>query len=70
MYINFGKTKGKTRKNHKSNNVIDLEHQKFGFGKIVSIDTNGNEKKAKVNFDNFGEKTLLLSFAKLMVHED
>ena len=46
-----------------------VEHPKFGFGKIEQIDTSGADKKAKVNFDNLGEKTLLLSFAKLMIHE-
>ena len=28
----------------------------------------GAGRKAKVNFDNFGEKTLLLSVAKLKIH--
>jgi DNA helicase-2/ATP-dependent DNA helicase PcrA len=47
---------------------MKVEHPKFGFGKVITIDVNGANKKAKVNFDNFGEKTLLLSFAKLKIH--
>jgi len=44
-----------------------VEHQKFGMGTILELENSGNDGKAKVSFDNFGEKTLLLSFAKLMV---
>ncbi len=47
---------------------MKVEHPKFGFGKVAVIDTTGTSRKAKVNFDNFGEKTLLLSFAKLKIH--
>ncbi len=46
-----------------------VEHPKFGFGKVVNMDEDGSNRKAKVLFDNFGEKTLLLSFAKLKIHE-
>ncbi len=46
---------------------MKVEHAKFGFGKVTGIDTGGNEKKAKIQFDIVGEKTLLLSFAKLMI---
>lgn len=47
---------------------MNVEHPKFGFGKVQHIDTEGANRKAKVLFDNFGEKTLLLSFAKLKIH--
>ena len=47
---------------------MKVEHPKFGYGKVVAMDENGAGRKAKVNFDNFGEKTLLLSFAKLKIH--
>jgi len=47
---------------------LRVEHIKFGFGKIINIDDHGSDKRAKVSFDNFGEKTLILSFAKLMIH--
>jgi DNA helicase-2/ATP-dependent DNA helicase PcrA len=44
-----------------------VEHPKFGLGTVVQLDTGGADKKAKINFDSEGEKTLLLSFAKLMI---
>lgn len=47
---------------------MKVEHPKFGFGKVVNIEMDGANRKAKVAFDNFGEKTLLLSFAKLKIH--
>ena len=47
---------------------MKVEHLKFGFGKIQDLEVFGNDKRAKVNFDKHGVKTLLLSFAKLMIH--
>lgn len=49
---------------------MKVEHAKFGFGTVKALDTSGNSKKAKVDFENFGEKTLLLTFAKLMIVEE
>lgn len=46
-----------------------VEHPKFGFGKLVKLDSSGNDKKAIVNFEMAGEKTLLLAFAKLKIHD-
>lgn len=46
-----------------------VEHPKFGFGVVQAMETEGANRKAKVLFENFGEKTLLLSFAKLMIHD-
>jgi len=46
---------------------MKVEHPKFGYGKVIEMDTDGANKKAKVKFDNFGEKTLLLTFAKLRI---
>ena len=46
-----------------------VEHAKFGFGVVTMMDNLGANRKAKVNFENFGEKTLLLSFAKLKIHD-
>lgn len=46
---------------------MKIEHPKFGYGKVTAIETEGINKKAHINFDNFGEKTLLLSFAKLRI---
>lgn len=47
---------------------MKVEHPKFGFGTVKIIDAKGDSKKAIVNFDQVGEKTLLLSFAKLKIH--
>ena len=44
-----------------------VEHLKFGFGVVTKMDVNGTDRKATVRFDLVGEKTLLLSFAKLRV---
>ncbi len=46
---------------------MKVEHPKFGFGEVTLIDEQGSNRKAKVNFDNTGEKTLLLAFAKLRI---
>ncbi|GAB3894923.1 3'-5' exonuclease [Larkinella knui] len=44
-----------------------VEHLKFGFGLVQKIDQNGNDRKAVIKFETAGEKTLLLSFAKLKI---
>ncbi len=45
-----------------------VEHQKFGFGEVQKIEMNDSGQKAVVKFEKgVGEKTLLLSFAKLMI---
>jgi len=49
---------------------MKVEHPKFGFGMVVKMEEQGTERKAKINFADFGEKTLLLSFAKLKIHEN
>jgi DNA helicase II / ATP-dependent DNA helicase PcrA len=46
---------------------MQVEHPKFGFGTVVHMDFSGADKKAKINFSGVGEKTLLLSFAKLRI---
>jgi DNA helicase-2/ATP-dependent DNA helicase PcrA len=47
---------------------MKVEHPKFGFGTVVLLEEVGAERKAKIHFADFGEKTLLLSFAKLKIH--
>jgi DNA helicase-2/ATP-dependent DNA helicase PcrA len=49
---------------------MKVEHPKFGFGTVVALEEHGAERKAKINFNDFGEKTLLLSFAKLRIHSN
>jgi DNA helicase-2/ATP-dependent DNA helicase PcrA len=44
-----------------------VEHPKFGFGTVKRMDVNGTDRKATIVFDGQGEKTLLLSFAKLRI---
>jgi DNA helicase-2/ATP-dependent DNA helicase PcrA len=46
---------------------MKVEHPKFGFGTVLNMDTSGPDRKAKINFADIGEKTLLLSFAKLRI---
>lgn len=49
---------------------MKVEHPKFGFGTVMQMDFSGADKKAKINFADIGEKTLLLSFAKLRIVEN
>ncbi len=46
---------------------MKVEHAKFGFGTVKSVEVNGTDRKAVILFDVAGERTLLLSFAKLRV---
>jgi DNA helicase II / ATP-dependent DNA helicase PcrA len=46
---------------------MKVEHPKFGFGTVIQMDTTGADRKAKIQFADIGEKTLLLSFAKLRI---
>ncbi|MEQ9423759.1 MAG: 3'-5' exonuclease [Cyclobacteriaceae bacterium] len=48
---------------------MKVEHPKFGFGTVTQLDVQGSQRKAKVNFGEVGEKTLLLAFAKLKIHD-
>lgn len=42
-----------------------VEHQRFGTGKVIKIEGVGDSRKATVLFDEYGEKQLVLKFAKL-----
>lgn len=44
-----------------------IEHQRFGKGKVTKIEGVGDGRKATVLFDQFGEKQLVLKFAKVRV---
>lgn len=46
-----------------------IEHNRFGYGKIVSISGTRDDLKAKIAFDDHGEKILLLKYAKVRVVE-
>ena len=42
-----------------------IEHNRFGFGKILQITGAVPDLKAKIVFDEYGEKILLLKYAKI-----
>lgn len=44
-----------------------VEHDRFGFGKIIYIEDEGFNAKAVVEFEVGGKKTLLLKYAKLKI---
>lgn len=47
-----------------------IEHQRFGMGMVEALLDEGDNKKAIINFEQAGQKTLVLKFAKLMIHEN
>jgi DNA helicase II / ATP-dependent DNA helicase PcrA len=47
---------------------MKVEHPKFGHGTVLKLDETGADRKARISFNDFGEKTLLLSFAKLKIY--
>ena len=42
-----------------------VEHNRFGFGKILEISGSPADLKAKIAFDEHGEKILILKYAKI-----
>ena len=44
-----------------------IEHNRFGRGTITEVDTSLPDHRIKVEFDNSGEKLLLLKFAKFTI---
>ena len=42
-----------------------IEHNRFGAGEVLEVSGQLPDLKAKVRFDAYGEKLLLLKFAKL-----
>ncbi len=45
----------------------NVEHDRFGRGKIIKLDGNGSDRKAVIFFPNHGSKTVLLRFANLKI---
>ncbi len=45
-----------------------VEHQRFGMGKVMKLEDTGDNRKAMIEFEGLGTKTLVLKFAKLMIH--
>ncbi len=46
-----------------------IEHNRFGYGKILEITGGAADLKAKIAFDEHGEKILILKYAKIRVVE-
>lgn len=46
---------------------MEVEHERFGAGKVLNIEGNGGDIKAIVNFYAVGQKTLLMKFARLRI---
>lgn len=44
-----------------------IEHERFGRGKVLYVEGTGEGRKARILFENVGEKTLLLKFARFTV---
>jgi len=42
-----------------------IEHNRFGPGTIKSISGQVPELKAEIGFDRFGDKTIMLKYAKM-----
>jgi DNA helicase-2/ATP-dependent DNA helicase PcrA len=45
----------------------EVEHERFGYGKVITLDGNKNDIKATIFFKEGGQKQLLLKFAKLRI---
>ena len=48
-------------------NGAQVEHERFGKGKVIQMEGNYPNQKATIFFQNIGQKQLLLKFAKLKV---
>jgi DNA helicase-2/ATP-dependent DNA helicase PcrA len=46
---------------------MEVEHERFGFGKVISLEGNKPDIKATIFFKEIGQKQLLLKFAKLCI---
>ncbi|GAA4339506.1 3'-5' exonuclease [Mucilaginibacter gynuensis] len=46
---------------------MEVEHERFGFGKVISLEGNKPDIKATIFFKEIGQKQLLLKFAKLFI---
>ena len=46
---------------------VTIEHDRFGIGKVMSVEGTGENTRATVDFRNAGTKKLLLKFARFKV---
>jgi DNA helicase-2/ATP-dependent DNA helicase PcrA len=69
------KIKPKTTNSAASDELLEIKsgqkvkHNRFGEGKVISVNGVGQDKKAEIMFKNTGLKNLLLRFAKLEIVE-
>lgn len=49
---------------------VRVQHNRFGYGKILDLSGTATDLKAKILFDEFGEKILILKYAKIRVVKD
>lgn len=46
---------------------MEVEHERFGYGKVINLEGSKTEMKATIFFKELGQKQLLLKFAKLRI---
>lgn len=46
---------------------MQVEHERFDRGKVVSIEGAGDNKMATIFFEQHGQKKIMLKFAKLRI---
>ena len=44
---------------------MTIEHNRFGLGKVLELTGVPPELKAKISFEKYGDKILLLKYAKI-----
>lgn len=47
---------------------MEVEHQRFGFGKVLHLEGEPSNKIATIFFQNVGQKKIMLKYAKLKIH--
>jgi DNA helicase II / ATP-dependent DNA helicase PcrA len=46
---------------------MQVTHERFGHGKVINVEGDGQNRKATVFFQSAGQKQLLLKFARLKI---
>jgi DNA helicase II / ATP-dependent DNA helicase PcrA len=46
---------------------MEIEHDKFGMGKVLQVDGPVNNRKVLVYFNDYGQKQILLRYAKMRI---
>ncbi|RZK00870.1 MAG: ATP-dependent DNA helicase, partial [Flavobacterium sp.] len=44
-----------------------VEHNRFGLGKVIQVEGNGDDKKITIFFQEIGQKQILLKYAKMKI---